>query len=159
MSGEMRIGNGYDVHRTASGRPLFLGGVCIPGGPGLDGHSDADVVLHALMDALLGATGQSDIGVLFPNTDDEYKGVASGQLVRVVMSRLDGWSVVNADVTLVSERPKVSPYRDEIRSSIAKLLEIDVSRVGFKATTREGLGAIGQGEGMEAYAVVLLKKL
>jgi len=158
MESEMRVGNGYDVHRTAPGRPLFLGGVRIPDGPGLDGHSDADVVLHALMDALLGATGQSDIGVLFPNTDEKYRGASSADLVRVVMSHLGGWSVVNADLTLVSERPKVAPYRDEIRANIAKLLQIEVSRVGFKATTREGLGAIGRGEGMEAYAVVLLKK-
>jgi len=158
MECEMRIGNGYDVHRTAAGRPLFLGGVCIPDGPGLDGHSDADVVLHALMDALLGASGQSDIGVLFPNTDEKYRGASSADLVRVVMAKLDGWSVVNADLTLVSERPKVAPYREEIRRSIAGLLQIDVSRVGFKATTREGLGAIGRGEGMEAYAVVLLRK-
>lgn len=154
----MRIGNGYDVHRTSVARPLFLGGVCIPEGPGLDGHSDADVVLHALMDALLGATGQSDIGVLFPNTDEKYKGASSADLVRAVMAQLDGWSVVNADLTLVSERPKVAPYRDEIRASIARLLKIEISRVGFKATTREQLGAIGRGEGMEAYAVVLLKK-
>ena len=157
MVSGMRVGNGYDVHRTASDRALFLGGVQIPDGPGLDGHSDADVILHALMDALLGATGQSDIGVLFPNTDEKYRGASSAEMLRIVMSTLGGWWVVNADLTLVSEGPKVAPYRDKIRARIAELLGVDIGRVGFKATTKERLGAIGRGEGMEAYAVVLLE--
>jgi 2-C-methyl-D-erythritol 2,4-cyclodiphosphate synthase len=158
MISDLRIGNGYDVHRVDSSRPLVLGGVHLKEGPGLLGHSDADVVLHALMDALLGATGQDDIGVLFPNTSPKYSGADSGDLLKTVLNTMSDWRVINVDITLVAERPKIAPYRSQIRSSISQLLNIDSARVGFKATTKEGLGAIGRGEGIEAYAVVLLVK-
>ena len=154
----IRIGHGYDVHRTSPERPLHLGGVLISEGPGLLGHSDADVILHALMDALLGAFGLPDIGHYFPPSDEQWRGADSSKLLtRVVDEILPKYQVINVDLTLIAERPKISPYVDEIKAKIASLLRTDSGRVGFKATTQERVGALGRGEGMCAYAVVLLQ--
>ncbi len=155
----LRIGHGYDIHRVSSERKLWLGGVEIPEGPGLDGHSDADVLIHALMDAILGALGLPDIGALFPNNDMKFKDISSVLLLKQVVQKLEaGWRLVNVDLTLVAERPKIAPYRDAIRANLANALGLDVGCVGLKATTSERLGAIGEGLGMEAHAVVLLYK-
>ena len=157
----LRIGHGYDVHRLTEGRALVLGGVTVPYKKGLDGHSDADVLLHAVMDALLGAAALGDIGKLFPDTDEAYRGVSSAALLREVGKRLAtaGYSVVNVDATLLAERPKLAPYRERMRENIAAALEIDVSQVSVKATTEEGLGFTGRGEGMAAHAVAMIEKL
>jgi 2-C-methyl-D-erythritol 2,4-cyclodiphosphate synthase len=153
-----RVGLGYDVHRLVEGRPLMLGGVEIPSAKGLDGHSDADVVLHALADALLGAAALGDIGRHFPDTDPRYKGVSSLILLGHVaeLLRKHRLAVVNADVTLVLEAPKIAPYVERMRASIARALAIAPGQVSIKATTAEGMGFIGIGEGAAAYAVVLL---
>ena len=154
----MRIGQGYDVHRLVAGRRLVLGGEEIPFERGLEGHSDADVLLHALGDALLGAAGLGDLGTHFPPSDDRWRGADSVDLLgRIVgLVRAAGWRVVNADLTLLAEAPRLAPYRDRIRARIAGLLGIEAAAVGLKATTHEGLGAIGRGEGMAALAVVLI---
>ncbi|MBE6908353.1 MAG: 2-C-methyl-D-erythritol 2,4-cyclodiphosphate synthase [Ruminococcaceae bacterium] len=156
----MRIGHGYDVHCLAAGRALILGGVEIPFELGLDGHSDADVLLHAVMDALLGAAALGDIGKLFPDSDEAYRGASSVALLREVSARLDGagFAVVNVDATVLAQRPKLAPYRDRMRENIAAALGIDVSQVSVKATTEEGLGFTGRGEGMAAHAAALLEK-
>ena len=153
-----RIGHGYDVHRLVEGRPLILGGVEIPYEKGLLGHSDADVLLHALMDALLGAAAMGDIGRLFPDTDPAFKGADSRGLLREVVSRLRpaGFSVGNVDVTLIAQRPKVAPYIGQLRQNIADDLGVPCSQVNVKATTEEHLGFTGSGEGMAAHAVALL---
>jgi len=153
-----RIGHGYDVHRLVEGRPLILGGVEIPYEKGLLGHSDADVLLHALMDALLGAAALGDIGRLFPDTDPAFKGADSRVLLREVVSRLRqaGFAVGNVDVTLIAQRPKVAPYIDRMRRNIADDLGISPDYVNVKATTEEHLGFTGSGEGMSAHAVALL---
>ena len=153
-----RIGHGYDVHRLVEGRPLILGGVEIPYEKGLLGHSDADVLLHALMDALLGAAAMGDIGCLFPDTDPAFKGADSRVLLREVVSRLRqaGFAVGNVDVTLIAQRPKVAPYIDRMRRNIADDLGISPDYVNVKATTEEHLGFTGSGEGMSAHAVALL---
>jgi len=153
-----RIGHGYDVHRLVEGRPLILGGVEIPYEKGLLGHSDADVLLHALMDALLGAAAMGDIGRLFPDTDPAFKGADSRVLLREVVSRLRqaGFAVGNVDVTLIAQRPKVAPYIDRMRRNIADDLGISPDYVNVKATTEEHLGFTGSGEGMSAHAVALL---
>ena len=153
-----RIGFGYDIHPLIEGRKLFLGGVQIPSPRGLNGHSDADVLLHALCDALLGAAGLPDIGHLFPNTDDAYKGVSSLELLREVVRRLEeiNYAVGNADMTLIAEAPKIAPYIDAMRAVIAEALRVAPSQVGIKATTNEGLGSLGRGEGIAAHAVALL---
>ena len=157
----LRIGHGYDVHRLTDGRALVLGGVTVPFEKGLDGHSDADVLLHAVMDALLGAAALGDIGKLFPDTDEAYRGVSSAALLREVGKRLAaaGYGVVNVDATVLAERPKLAPYRERMRENIALALEIDVSRVSVKATTEEGLGFTGRGEGLAAHAVAMIEKL
>ena len=157
----LRIGHGYDVHRLTEGRPLILGGVTVPYEKGLDGHSDADVLLHAVMDALLGAAALGDIGKLFPDTDEAYRGASSAALLREVGMRLGaaGYGVVNVDATVLAQRPKLAPYRERMRENIALVLEIDVSRVSVKATTEEGLGFTGRGEGMAAHAVAMIEKL
>ncbi len=154
----LRIGQGYDVHRLAPGRRLVLGGEEIPHERGLDGHSDADVLLHALGDALLGAAGLGDLGGHFPPSDERWRGADSVDLLRRIVDLVHGagWTVVNADLTLVAEAPRLSPHRERIRERIAGVLGVGVSAVGLKATTNEGLGAIGRGEGMAAIAVVLL---
>ena len=155
----MRIGHGYDVHRLAEGRKLILGGVEIPWEKGLDGHSDADVLTHAIMDALLGAAAMGDIGKLFPDTDDRFLGVCSMELLTEVGSRLRaaGYAVGNIDATVIAQRPKLAPYIDAMRKEIAERLQIDVSRVSVKATTEEHLGFTGSGDGIAAHAVCLLE--
>ena len=153
-----RIGYGYDVHRLTEGRPLVLGGVTIPWEKGLLGHSDADVMLHALMDALLGAAALGDIGHLFPDSDQRYRGIVSRKLLRrvAVLLEQEGYAVGNVDVTLVAQRPKIAPYIDDMRTNIAADLGVSITRVSVKATTEEGLGFTGTGEGMAAHAVALL---
>lgn len=155
-----RIGQGYDVHRLTEGRALVLGGVTVPYERGLLGHSDADVVLHALMDALLGAAALGDIGRLFPDSDGRYRGADSRALLREVARRLgeEGFTVGNVDVTLVAQRPKVAPYVPEMRRNIASDLGVDLDAVSVKATTEEGLGFTGRGEGIAASAVCLLRE-
>lgn len=156
----LRIGHGYDVHRLVTGRRLILGGMQIPYELGLDGHSDADVLLHAVMDALLGAAAMGDIGQHFPDTDPAYKGVSSMVLLRAVggLLRHGGYSVVNIDATVLAQAPRLAPYIDEMRRRIAEALEIDFARVSVKATTEEGLGFTGSHEGIAAHAVALIEK-
>jgi 2-C-methyl-D-erythritol 2,4-cyclodiphosphate synthase len=156
----MRIGQGYDVHRLVEGRPLILGGVDIPYEKGLLGHSDADVLLHAVSDALLGAAGLRDIGYHFPDTDAKYKGADSRVLLRTVKKLLDekGYRISNVDVTLLAQKPKLKPYIPQMMENIAADLEIDISRVNVKATTEEGLGFTGTEEGMACHAVCLLEE-
>ena len=157
---ETAIGHGYDVHRLVAGRPLTLGGQRIAHETGLDGHSDADVVLHAIGDALLGAAGLGDLGVHFPPSDDAWRGADSSDLLRriVELVREHGFAVRNCDVTLIAERPQMAPYRTVIEEHVARLLGLDPARMNFKATTHEGLGPFGRGEGMAAEAVVLVER-
>ena len=156
----MRIGHGYDVHKLVYGRKLILGGVDIPHQPGLLGHSDADVLLHAVMDALLGAAGLRDIGYHFPDTDPDFKGADSRVLLRAVKEKLDaaGYRVSNVDVTMIAQKPKLKPYIPQMMENIANDLGIDISRVNVKATTEEQLGFTGSGEGMSCHAVCLLEE-
>lgn len=156
----LRIGHGYDVHRLIDGRALILGGVNIPYDKGLDGHSDADVLIHAVMDALLGAAALGDIGKLFPDSDDAYLNISSMVLLKKVAQALQaaGYAAVNIDATLIAQAPKIGPYRDEMRRNIASALALDVSQVNVKATTEEHLGFTGTGEGMAAHAVALIEK-
>ena len=155
-----RIGQGYDVHRLTEGRALVLGGVTVPWEKGLLGHSDADVLLHALMDALLGAAALGDIGRLFPDSDSRYEGADSRVLLREVGKVLaqNGYTVGNVDATLIAQRPKVAPYVPRMRANIAADLGIPLDAVSVKATTEEGLGFTGDGSGMAAHAVVLLEQ-
>ena len=148
-------GIGYDIHRLVEGRKLILGGVEIPYFKGLDGHSDADVLSHAIADALLGAVGESDIGHHFPNTDESIRGISSLEILKGVAAilRKKGGRIVNVDSTLIAEAPKIGPHLAAIRLNIATALQIPVERVGVKATTNELLGTIGRGEGMAAMAV------
>lgn len=156
----MRIGMGYDVHRLVEGRKLILGGVEIPFEKGLLGHSDADVLIHALMDAILGAMAMRDIGYHFPDNDEAYRGISSLVLLARVKAMMDdtGYELSNADITLMAERPKVAPYIEAMTRSIARTLKVSPDAIGIKATTTEGLGFVGRGEGMAAQAVVLLEK-
>lgn len=158
MNGFPRIGYGYDVHRLIDGRRLVLGGVEIPFEKGLLGHSDADVILHALMDALLGAAAMGDIGHLFPDGDPAYEGADSRRLLREVGRRLGevGFAVGNVDVTLTAQRPKIAPYVERMRQNISFDLDIPLDRVSVKATTEERLGFTGAEEGMAAHAVALI---
>lgn len=159
MSVTSRVGLGYDVHPFAAGRRLVLGGVEIPHDRGLAGYSDADVLLHAVMDALLGAAGLGDIGVHFPPTDPRWQGADSRELVRTVRRLLEpGWRVVNVDATLLAEAPRIGPYREAMRRSIADLLGVAAAQVNVKATTNEGMGFVGRGEGIAALAVALLEE-
>lgn len=155
----MRIGQGYDVHKLVEGRDCIICGVKIPYEKGLLGHSDADVALHALSDALLGAAALGDIGKHFPDTDERYKGADSRMLLREVVKKISekGYAVENADVTIVAQRPKMSPYIDQMRKNIAEDLDVDIDAINVKATTTEKLGFEGRGEGISATAVVLLK--
>ena len=155
----MRIGQGYDVHKLVEGRDCIICGVKIPYEKGLLGHSDADVALHALSDALLGAAALGDIGKHFPDTDERYKGADSRMLLREVVKKISekGYAVENADVTIVAQRPKMSPYIEQMRKNIAEDLDVDIDAVNVKATTTEKLGFEGRGEGISATAVVLLK--
>ena len=156
----LRIGHGYDVHRLVEGRRLILGGVDIPWEKGLLGHSDADVLVHAIMDALTGAARLGDIGKLFPDTDPAYADISSLKLLREVGRLLSekGFAVVNIDATLLAQAPKVGPYRPRMAANVAEALGIDPEQVNIKATTEEGLGFTGDGSGMAAHAVVLLEK-
>ena len=157
----LRVGHGYDVHRLATGRALILGGVTVPYDRGLDGHSDADVLVHAVMDALLGAAAAGDIGKLFPDSDEAFRGISSIELLRRVKVHLNSisFAVVNIDATIVAQAPKLSPYREEMRKNIADALGIDVAQVSVKATTEEHLGFTGRGEGIAAHAVVLIERI
>ena len=157
----MRIGHGYDVHKLIPGRKLILGGVEIPHTVGLLGHSDADVLTHALMDALLGAAALGDIGHLFPDNDPAYEGADSIQLLREVMKRLnaEGWKLGNADVTVLAQAPKLAPHIEKMRSILADAMQSETSQISVKATTEEGLGFTGAKEGIAAHAVVLIERL
>lgn len=157
----MRVGHGYDVHRLVPERRLILGGVEIPYGLGLLGHSDADVLLHALMDALLGACALGDIGKLFPDNDESYAGADSLELLKEVFRRISfhGFSVGNVDCTVIAQRPKLAPYLDVMRANIAQALQLSVDKVSIKATTEEGLGFTGAGQGIAAHAVALIEEL
>jgi 2-C-methyl-D-erythritol 2,4-cyclodiphosphate synthase len=154
----MRVGLGYDVHALVSGRPLVLGGIQIPYLYGLQGHSDADVLLHAIGDALLGAIAHGDIGRHFPDTDLQYRGIRSTELLKRVatMVRAKGFHIVNVDSTIVAQKPKLSEVIPKMVQQIAEVLEIEPSRVNVKATTTEGLGFAGRGEGIAAYAIALV---
>ena len=156
----MRVGTGYDVHRLTEGRPLILGGVSIPYEKGLLGHSDADVLLHAIMDALLGAAALGDIGKLFPDNDPAYEGADSLKLLIRVGELLgeNGYYISNIDSTIIAQRPKLSPYREQMRKNIADALHLEPDQVSVKATTEEGLGFTGSGEGIAAQAVCLIEK-
>lgn len=157
----MRIGHGYDVHRLVEGRKLILGGVEIPFEKGLDGHSDADVLVHAVMDALLGAAALGDIGKLFPDSDERYLGADSIGLLKTVRTVLeeDGWKLSNLDATVIAQRPKLAPYIDTMRKRIADALKTDAENVSVKATTEERLGFTGSGEGIAAHAVCLIERV
>ena len=157
---EMRIGHGYDVHRLSEGRELIIGGVKIPHKYGLLGHSDADVLLHAVMDALLGALALGDIGKHFPDSDEKYRGISSVLLLSHVYEilRENGGKIVNLDCTVIAQKPKLAPYIEQMRETIAKTLSCDVTRVNVKATTEEGLGFSGREEGISAHAVCLIEK-
>ena len=159
MNGSFRVGQGYDVHRLVPGRPLILGGVRIPFEKGLLGHSDADVLTHALMDALLGAAALGDIGQMFPDSDMAYAGADSIHLLKKVSERLcsAGYRVGNADCTVVAQSPRLAPFIPEMRLHLAEALDLDVGRISVKATTEEGLGFTGAGEGVAAYAVALIE--
>lgn len=156
----LRIGEGYDVHRLVEGRKLILGGVEISYEKGLLGHSDADVLLHALMDALLGAAALGDIGKLFPDSDEKYRGISSMALLREVKKALDaaGFAIINVDATVIAQAPKLAPHREAMRENVAGALELALSRVSVKATTEEGLGFTGDGSGIAARAIALLCK-
>ncbi len=156
----MRIGHGYDVHRLTEGRRLILGGVDIPYDKGLLGHSDADVLLHAVMDALLGAAALGDIGGCFPDTDPAYEGADSLRLLERVVALLDGngYTIGNIDATILAQSPKLKPFIPQMRGNIARACRVTVDQISVKATTEEGLGFTGTGEGMAAHAVCLLTK-
>ena len=156
----MRIGHGYDVHRLVEGRKLILGGVDIPWEKGLLGHSDADVLLHALMDALLGAAALGDIGRHFPDSDERYAGADSRKLLAETARILNkaGYRLVNADCTILAQRPKLAPHIPQMRRNIAETLAVDTDAISVKATTEEGLGFTGDGSGIAAHAVVLIEK-
>ena len=157
----LRIGHGYDIHRIVSGRPMILGGVHFPECPvGLDGHSDADCLTHAICDALLGAAALPDIGHFFPNTDPTYKNIDSQVLLQRVTTELRtrGWQIVNLDASLIAELPKIYPRLTEMKAALARSTGLDVSQIGLKATTNEGVDQIGQGLAIAAHAVALISK-
>ncbi len=157
----MRIGTGYDVHRLVEGRDLILGGVQIPYEKGLEGHSDADVLLHAIMDALLGAAALGDIGVHFPDSDPSYKDISSVKLLKQVAAILgvEGYTVGNVDATIIAQKPKMAQYIPSMREIVANALGTEVSRISIKATTEEGLGFTGTGEGIAAQAVAAIEEI
>ena len=157
---QLRVGIGYDSHRLVSGRPLLLGGVLVSFDQGLLGHSDGDVLLHALGDAVCGAAGLPDIGQLFPDTDPQWQGADSWELLREITRRAreNGWQVVNVDAVLIAQRPKIAPYIPAMRSRIALALEVEAENVNLKGKTAENLGALGEGLGMAAHAVCLLQR-
>ena len=155
----MRVGIGYDVHKLVAGRRLILGGIAIPFEKGLLGHSDADVLTHAVCDALLGAAGLGDIGIHFPDTDPRYKDISSLEILRKTFRMLSekGFSIVNIDTVIFAEAPKLSPYRQAMLTTLAAAMDLEPQRINIKATTTEGLGTIGQGEGIGAMCLVLLE--
>ncbi|HKM12412.1 MAG TPA: 2-C-methyl-D-erythritol 2,4-cyclodiphosphate synthase [Bacteroidales bacterium] len=155
---DIRIGNGFDIHKLASGLPLRLCGVTIPSEKGCVAHSDGDVAIHALCDALLGALALGDIGKYFPDTSDEYKGIDSRILLKSVLEMITerGWRIGNIDITLMLQKPKVAPYILEMRKMLASVLDLDLERVSVKATTTEKLGSIGREEGIATFATILL---
>lgn len=157
----IRIGYGFDLHRLVEGRPCILGGVEIPFEKGLDGHSDADVLLHAVTDAFLGSLALGDIGTHFPDDDEQWKGADSSVLLSKVYRKVRkfGYRLVNLDVTVIAEQPKLNPFIDAIRQSLASILESELSQISVKATTNEKLDALGRGEGMACHAVVLIKSV
>lgn len=157
----MRVGMGYDVHKLVTGRKLIMGGVEIPYEKGLLGHSDADVIIHAIMDALLGAAALGDIGKHFPDNDDSYKGISSIELLKQVGKLLDGnnYIIENIDGTIIAQQPKMRPYIDEMRKNIADALGLDINQVNVKATTEEGLGFTGSGEGISAQAIASISSI
>lgn len=156
----MRIGLGYDVHQLVSGRDLIIGGVCIPYKKGLLGHSDADVLTHAIMDSILGAIGEGDIGKHFPDTDPQYKGISSLKLLEYVAALLENhqYRIGNIDATIVAQNPKMAPYIDSMKEIIASHLNIDKGQINIKATTEEGLGVTGKGRGIASHAITLVQK-
>ncbi len=156
----IRVGFGYDVHRLVQGRPLILGGILVPYHSGLQGHSDADVLLHAICDALLGAIGEGDIGIHFPDTDPQYKDIQSTLLLQKTMEKVTekNFHLLNLDATLVAENPKLAEHIPKMIIKISEILRVERARVNVKATTEEGLGFTGRGEGITAYAIVLLEK-
>ena len=155
----MRIGHGYDVHKLVEDRPLIIGGVEIPHTLGLLGHSDADVLLHAITDAILGAAALGDIGLHFPDTDDEWKGADSLKLLSMAYDKVreKGYTIENIDATILAQKPKLRPYIDRMRHNVAHTLQVDIDQINVKATTEEGLGFTGHEEGIAAHAVALLK--
>lgn len=155
----MRIGHGYDVHRLVEGRDLILGGVKIPYEKGLDGHSDADVLIHAVMDALLGAAAMGDIGRHFPDTDPAYKGISSMKLLAIVAQKIQaaGYRLGNLDVTMIAQKPKLKDYIPQMQQNIAQVLNAEPSQVNIKATTEEHLGFTGDGSGMSCHAVCIIE--
>lgn len=157
----LRIGNGYDVHKLVEGRNLIIGGVLIPYEKGLLGHSDADVLVHAIMDSLLGATKKGDIGSIFPDTDNKFKDICSLELLKQVYNILtnDGYQIVNIDATIVAQQPKMKPYIDKMEQNISICLNINKDKINVKATTEEGLGFTGSLQGISAYAVCLVEKI
>ena len=156
----LRIGNGFDVHKLVKGRDLIIGGVKIDYDKGLDGYSDADVLLHAIMDALLGAAGLPDIGQYFPTTDEKYKDADSGELLSFVLDeiRTSGFNIINIDSTIIAEQPKMNPHIADMKDKISGILDISASQINIKATTTEKLGFVGREDGIAAMAVCLLKK-
>jgi len=160
MSLQLRVGQGYDIHKLVANRPLIIGGVQIEHSHGLLGHSDADVLLHALTDALLGAAGMGDIGQLFPDTDAQYHNADSRVLLRQAFAKVQavGWQVVNIDATILAQAPKMAPHTPQMRAHIAADLGLELDQINLKATTNEGLGPIGRQEGIAAQAVVLLQR-
>ena len=157
----VRSGIGYDIHRLVEGRKLVLGGVAIPHSRGLDGHSDADVLTHAIADALLGAAGDRDIGHHFPNSDESIKGIDSQEILRRVQAILTGksFAIINIDSSLIAEEPKIGPHISAMRERLSQTLNIPPDRIGIKATTNEGLGFIGRGEGIAAMAIATVEKV
>jgi len=155
-----RAGFGYDVHRLVEDRPLILGGVVVPFEKGLEGHSDADVLLHALIDAILGAAGMGDIGAHFPSSDPTLHGIASSVMLEQVMARIGaaGWQIENVDGTIVAELPRLSPHTPRMKAAIAEMCGIEEERINIKSKTTDGLGYIGTGEGMAGYCVVMLTR-
>jgi 2-C-methyl-D-erythritol 2,4-cyclodiphosphate synthase len=154
----MRVGIGYDIHPLTQGRRLVLGGVEIPFDKGLDGHSDADVVVHSIIDALLGAAGLGDIGTHFPSSEPNYKGISSIVLLRRVATMLkeEGWQIYNVDATVVAEQPRLAPFIPRMRELISQTLEVSIDRVGVKSTTSKGLGLVGEGQAIAVHAVALV---
>ncbi len=157
---EIRVGLGYDIHRTISGRPLVLANIVVPHTRGLDGHSDADVVIHALIDALTGAAGLPDVGQMFPNTDPRFKDINSAELLKVTREAFDkaGWKLINADVVVLAQKPKLSPFKAEMIKRLAELLGVKESQINIKGKTGERVGSIGKERAIACHCVVLIEK-